>query len=325
MAQSEKTEVVGIGSCTVDFFAIVPRLLGAEEKINADRMEIHAGGVTANNLTQVARLGAKTGWLGLIGDDENGRIIQKEFREDGMDLSGIEIVKGEMSSLTWIPVDAAGERCIYMFPNVTGKISVHQVRGRFAPHIKAAKHFHTEASQLPIAPVREAMSVAHESGVRVIFDLDVSPNFFAQSNLGTQEELTAALKLADVLKPCKAAARELTGEKDYERIADKLLRLGPSLVAITMGTDGCLIASSKEKAQVPAFKVDVVDTTGAGDAFMGGLSYGLLQGWDNKRVGLFANACAALCCTKVGARAMSKRDEVAEFIQAKSPKGMPAF
>jgi fructokinase len=318
-------EVVGIGSCTVDFFAIVPRLLGPEEKINADRMEIHAGGVTANNLTQVARLGATTGWLGLIGDDENGRIIQKAFKDDGVDLSGIEITKGEYSSLTWIPVDAEGERCIYMFPNVTGKISVFQVRNRFAPHIKAAKHFHTEASQLHIAPVKEALHVARDAGVRTLFDLDVSPNFFAQSNLGTQEELAEALKLVDVLKPCKAAARELTGDADYEKIATKLLKLGPKLVAITMGNDGCLIASDKEKAQVPAFKVDVVDTTGAGDAFMGGLSYALLQGWDFKKVGTFANACAALCCTKVGARAMSKRDDVIAFIKAKAPAGAAAF
>jgi sugar/nucleoside kinase (ribokinase family) len=322
---NKTVDVVGIGSCTVDYFAIVPRLLGPEEKINATRMEIHAGGVTANNLTQVARLGASTGWLGLIGDDENGRIIQKAFADDGADLSGIEIVKGEHSSLTWIPVDAEGERCIYMFPNVTGKISVYQVTTRFAPHIRKAKHFHTEASQLPIAPVKEAMRVAREAKVRVLFDLDVSPGFFCQSDLGTQEELTESLKLVDVLKPCKAAARELTGESDYDKIAEKLLKLGPSLVAITMGTDGCLIASAKQKAHVPAFKVEVVDTTGAGDAFMGGLSYGLLQGWDLERVGLFANACAALCCTKVGARAMSKHDEVVAFIKSKSPAGAAAF
>jgi sugar/nucleoside kinase (ribokinase family) len=327
MSQNANTnaEVVGIGSCTVDFFAIVPRLLGSEEKINAERMEIHAGGVTANNLTQVARLGARTGWLGLIGDDENGRTIQKAFRDDGMDLSGIEIVKGEMSSLTWIPVDAQGERCIYMFPNVTGKISVHQVRSRFAPHIKAAKHFHTEASQLPIAPVKDAMHVAKDAGVRVIFDLDVSPSFFAQSNLGTQEELCASLRLVDVLKPCKAAAKELTGEADYKRIADALLGLGPKLVALTMGADGCLIASREETVHVPAFKPCVVDTTGAGDAFMGGLSYALLQGWDHQRVGTFANACAALCCTKVGARAMAKHDEVVAFIKSQSPAGAAAF
>ena len=318
---ASNVEVVGIGSCTVDYFAIVPRLLAAEEKINATRMEIHAGGVTANNLTQVARLGASTGWLGLIGDDENGRIIQKAFADDHMDVSGIEIVRNELSSLTWIPVDAAGERCIYMFPNVTGKITELQVATRFASHIKKAKHFHTEASQLPILPVKAAMHVAHDAGVRVIFDLDVAPSFFCAAGLGTQEELTASLTLVDVLKPCKAAARELTGEGNYEKVAKALLRLGPNLVAITLGADGCLIATAKELVHVPAFKVDVVDTTGAGDAFMGGLSYALLQNWDLKRVGSFANACAALCCTKVGARAMSKYNEVATFIdrnQAKS-------
>jgi fructokinase len=308
-------DVVGIGSCGVDYFAIVPRLLGAEQKINADHMEIHAGGVTGNNLTQVARLGASTGWLGLIGDDENGRLIQKAFQDDGMDLSGVEIVKGEHSSMTWIPVDARGERCIYMFPNVNGKLSPHQVLTRFAPHIEKAKHFHTEASQLPIAPVKEAMQVAKQARVRVFFDLDVAPSFFCQMGLGTQGELCESLRLVDVLKPCKAAAREITGESDWDKMANRLLGLGPSLVAVTQGAEGCLIASREKRVHVPAFNVEVVDTTGAGDAFMGGLSYGLLEGWDFERVGTFANACAALCCTKVGARAMSKRDEVLTFIK----------
>jgi sugar/nucleoside kinase (ribokinase family) len=320
-----KVDVVGIGSCTVDYFAIVPRLLGPEEKINATRMEIHAGGVTANNLTQVARLDASTGWLGLIGDDENGRTIQKAFTDDGMDLSGIEVVKGEHSSLTWIPVDVAGERCIYMFPNVTGKITVHQILARFAQHIRAAKHFHTEASQLPIAPVKQAMQVAHDGSVRVLFDLDVAPSFFAAANLGTQDELCSALRLADVLKPCKAAAREMTGEADYQKIAKSMLGLGPKIVALTLGADGCIIAGSGKIVHVPALKVEVVDTTGAGDAFMGGLSFGLLQGWDFERVGLFANACAALCCTRVGARAMAKRDEVMALIKTQAPKGAAAF
>src|SRR5215467_1425238 len=133
------TEVVGIGSCGIDYFAIVPRLLGADQKINADRLEVHAGGVTGNNLTQVARLGATAGWLGLLGDDESGRLIAKAFTEDGLDLSGIEIIPGEQSTFTWIPVDANGDRCIYMFPNVNGKLTANQVRARFAKHIQAAK------------------------------------------------------------------------------------------------------------------------------------------------------------------------------------------
>jgi fructokinase len=235
------------------------------------------------------------------------------------------VVRGERSALTWIPVGPGGERCIYMFPNVTGKLSILHVRNRFGSHIKNAKHFHTEASQLPIAPLKEAMRLAKDAGVRVFLDLDVTPRFFAQMNLGRQDELCDALKLVDVLKPCKAAAREMTGITDYNRMADHLLNLGPKIVAITQGEDGCLIASREKKVQVTSFRVNVVDTTGAGDAFMGGLSYGLLQEWDLERVGIFANACAALCCTKVGARAMSRLEEVLAFVRSHTRTDAPVL
>jgi len=314
----KQIEVVGLGSCTVDFFALVPKLIGADEKINADKLEIHAGGVTANNLTQVARLGAPTGWFGLIGGDDNGRIILDAFQADGMDSSAIEVVAGERSSFTWIPVDRKGERCIYMFPNVTAQVTPAQIRDRFAPYIRQAKHLHTEASQLPMAPVLEAIRIARSAGVQVVFDLDVPPEDFLGSGIGTEADLVDALKMTDILKPCKAAARTLSGETDPEKMAAKLLSLGPKTVAITMGSEGCLIATQKQRVREPAFSVKVVDTTGAGDAFMGGLSYALLQGWPLDRVGLFANACAALCCTKVGARAMAGRPEVEALMASKT-------
>ena len=322
---AQDTQVVGIGSCGVDYFAIVPRLLGPEEKINADRMEIHAGGVTGNNLTQVGRLGATAGWLGLIGDDESGRLITKAFADDGLDLSGIEVIKGEQSTFVWIPVDHQGERCIYMFPNVNGKLSAEQVHRLFSSQITQARHFHTEASQLPLPPVKEGMQIARGAGVRVIFDLDVAPSYFAQAKLGSKDELIEALRLVDVLKPCKAAAREITGETDYERMATKLLGLGPKIVALTMGADGCLIAGGNEMVHIPPFKVACTDSTGAGDAFMGGLSYGLLQEWDYQRVGTFANACAAICCTKVGARSMGRRDDVMALIRSQRQAEASAF
>src|SRR5258708_33709825 len=174
-------EVVGIGSCGIDYFAIVPRLLAADEKINADRLEIHAGGVTGNNLTQVARLGASAGWLGLIGDDESGRLITKAFADDGLDLSGVETIKGEQSTFTWIPVDAHGERCIYMFPNINGKLSVELVRSRFAPNIKSAKHFHTDASQLPLPPSQAGRQAAPQAGVVVTVEIDGSPTYLTHA------------------------------------------------------------------------------------------------------------------------------------------------
>jgi sugar/nucleoside kinase (ribokinase family) len=321
----EPAQVVGIGSCGIDYFAIVPRLLGPEEKINADRMEIHAGGVTGNNLTQVGRLGISAAWLGLIGDDDSGRLITKAFADDGLDLSGIQTIKGEQSTFVWIPVDSQGERCIYMFPNINGRLSAEQVRTLFSSHISKAKHFHTEASQLPLPPIKEGMQIARSAGVRVIFDLDVAPSYFAQARLGTEEELLAALQLVDVLKPCKAAAREITGESDYEKMAAKLLSLGPKIVALTMGADGCLIASAEQMVRIPPFQVKIVDSTGAGDAFMGGLSYGLLQDWDHQRVGVFANACAAICCTKVGARSMGRHDDVMALIKSQRRAEASAF
>jgi ribokinase len=309
----------------MDYFAIVPRLLGAEEKINVERIEVHAGGVTANNLTQVARLGARAGWLGLIGDDESGRLITRAFAEGGLDLSGIEVVRGEKSTFTWIPVDAQGERCIYMFPNVNGTLSAEQVRTRFAGHIVKARHFHTEASQLPLAPIREGMRIAREAGVRVIFDLDVAPSYFSQAGLASESDLIETLALADVLKPCKAAAREISGEAEYEKMATKLLALGPKIVAVTMGAEGSLVATANTMDHVSALKVAVVDSTGAGDAFMGGLSFGLLKGWELPDAALFANACAALCCTKVGARTMGRFAEVLALIKSQRPADASAF
>ncbi len=318
---ARRNDVVGLGSCTVDFFALVPHLIGADEKVNANGLEIHAGGVTANNLTQVARLGASAAWIGLLGDDENARIVREEFSQDRMDLSGLETIPGERSSFTWIPVDAQGERCIYMFPNVTARVTPAQIRKRFADHIRQARHFHTEASQLPMPPVLEASRVAKEAHVRVFFDLDVAPSYFVKAGLGTEAELREALRLTDVLKPCKAAARELAGNTDFERVGRKLLELGPRLVAITMGAEGCVIASAEKTAHVPSLRVSVVDTTGAGDAFMGGLSYALLRGFDHEHAGLFANACAALCCTKVGARAMARLDAVETLLRAGQSAG----
>ncbi len=315
-ASSPQVEVVGIGSCTVDYFALISRLIHADEKINVERVEVHAGGVTANNLTQVARLGARAGWFGLLGDDENGRIIREAFERDGMDVSAVVEVKGARSSFTWIPVDRQGERLIYMFPNVTATVTSQQVREHFGGYIRQARHLHSEASQLPLAPVLEAMTIARSAGVKNLFDLDVDPTYFVRdARLGTEAELVQALKLADVLKPCKAAARELTGMNETEQMARKLLTFGPKRVAITLGGDGCLVAEGDRVAHAPSYRVSVVDTTGAGDAFMGGLSFATLQDWDLEQCGRFANACAALCCTRVGARAMAKRAEVDELMK----------
>ena len=314
----KQIEVVGLGSCTVDFFALVPKLIGAEEKINADKLEIHAGGVTANNLTQVARLGAPTGWFGLIGGDDNGRIILDAFKDDDMDASAIEVVAGERSSFTWIPVDRKGERCIYMFPNVTAQVTPAQIRDRFAPYIRQAKHLHTEASQLPMAPVLEAIRIAKDcrssGGVRSGRSARRLPWF------GNRHRSRSGGRLENDRHP---EALQNRCARDFRRKRSR--KNGGEIIEPRSENRGdhhgkrrLLACHAKRSACTSLLsRVKVVDTTGAGDAFMGGLSYALLQGWPLDRVGLFANACAALCCTKVGARAMAKRPEVEALMASK--------
>lgn len=312
---TNRIEVVGLGSCVVDYFALTPRIIGAEEKIIVESLEVHPGGVTANNLVQVARLGLKAGWFGYTGDDDNGKLLLRSFREEGMDVSRVKVIEGERASSAWITVDGEGRRSIYMFPNVTATVNPEAVREDFSDYIKQAAHFHTEASQLPLAPVITAMDIAREGGTKVFFDLDIDPHYLLnEDGLGSEEELMAVLSLSDVLKPCKGSARELTGLGDPEAMALKLLDYGPKMVAITLGEEGCCVATAGKVVHSPAFKVDVVDTTGAGDAFMGGLSFAVKQEWELDRVASFANACAAYCCTRVGARAMGTREEVEKIL-----------
>ena len=317
--EKNRIEVTGIGTLAVDYFAVVPKLIGAEEKIISSRLEVHAGGVSGNVLTQVARLGARAGWLGKVGDDDAGRILLDEFGKEGIDGSHAEVVPGGFSMITWIQVDARGERSIVMFPNVLGTLTPEEVEKKHGAYIAASSVLHTEACLLPLKPVIRAMEIARENGVRVVFDLDVPPSdFIGSMKLATEEELSRALQLADVLIPCKGAASELLETDDIVGNAKKLLDFGPRTVAITLGDRGCIVINEDEFVEIPAFKVKVVDTTGAGDAFHGGFIYGMLRGWDLERIGTLANGCGALCCTELGARSMGRMEDVQKLIDSGS-------
>jgi sugar/nucleoside kinase (ribokinase family) len=310
-----QVEVTGLGTLAVDYFALLPRLIGAEEKIISQGYEVHPGGVAGNVLTQVARLGVGAGWFGMIGEDEPGEILVREFRKEGVDCSHVESVAGEHTMITWIQVDRRGERSIVMFPNVLNRLTVEDVERKHADYIRQGRMLHAEACLLPLAPVLRALEIAREAGVKVVFDLDVPPSSFVhEMGLGTMDQISRALELADVLIPCKAAAAELLESEDIVGNARRLLELGPRTVAITLGDRGCVVLDRDQFHIVPAFPVEAVDTTGAGDAFHGGFIYNVLRGMDLHSAGAFANACGAICCTRVGARAMGTLEDITTLI-----------
>jgi sugar/nucleoside kinase (ribokinase family) len=208
-------DVAGIGSMAVDRVHRTTRILGVDEKgllgdvAGVGPVQSFVGGVVLNHLGWAASLGLRTAIFGRQADDANGR-----FLRDAMDRLGIErdlVLDGSASSVSEIFVDAAGARAIYMAPGATADTTAEQVRRDHAATIRRAARLTTEVSQLPLAAAREALAIARASGVATLVDLDVPPSDALRS-LGSEAELDAVLRGADLLKPAKAAARELLGD-----------------------------------------------------------------------------------------------------------------
>ena len=300
-------DVAGIGSMGVDRVHRTARILGVDEKgllgdvAGAGPVQSFVGGVVLNHLGWAACLGLRTAIFGRQAQDANGR-----FLRDAMDRLGIErdlVLEGSASSVAEIFVDAAGGRAIYMAPGATAETTAEHVRRDHAATIRRAARLTTEVSQLPLAAAREAIAIARAAGIPALVDLDVPPSD-ALRTLGSEAELEAILRGADLLKPSKAAARELAGDAraDALGLARALrARFGNAAVVVTDADAGCAIAAEGFEGWVRAKPVRAVDTTGAGDAFLGGLLTALRLGLGWEAAGRLANACGAACVEKLGA------------------------
>jgi len=303
--EEKQFDLVGIGSMVVDLIYRTPRIIGAEEKIILSKYETGealkklVGGVTLNHLAWASLLGLRAGIFGKQGDDEYGRFLRA-----GMDRYGIDkhlTLDGSASSFAQIFVDPEGGRSIYMSPAATSETTGDYLRAQHAGYIRRSRMLSTEISQLPLEAVVAALEVARESGVVTVLDVDVLRSD-AIKTLGRWEEFERALELADYLKPSKGTAAEMTGQSDALSAAKALReKYGARAVVITDGEAGCAIASDEFTDRVPAYRIRSVDSTGAGDAFLGGLIAGLRYGLSWPDTLRLANACGAACCEISGA------------------------
>jgi arabinose-5-phosphate isomerase len=302
-----RLDVVGIGSMVVDRVHRARRLVGAEAKVLLRDVEpggpvaTHVGGVVLNHLGWAAALGLRAGIFGRQGDDANGRFLRA-----AMDRLGIErdlVLEGHATSMAEIFVDDDGERAIYMAPGATAETTAEHVRRHHAETIRRARRLTTEVSQLPLDAARQALAIAREAGIPTVVDLDLPPAD-ALAELGDEAALDAVLRAADLLKPAKVAARELVSGADPDPLVMARAmrgRFGNAAVVVTDGAAGCAIAAEGFEGFVPARRVQAVDTTGAGDAFLGGLLAALHRGLGWEDAGRLANACGAACAEKLGA------------------------
>ncbi len=312
--------VVGIGSNVVDVIYRVNRIAGPEEKTyilpdeaGAVVTEI-AGGVTLNHLAWTAQMGVPAGLFGFQGDDRYGAMIRDEMDRHGIDRSAIRVMEGRASGFSVVNVAEDADRAIYMARALTAETTAAHVETDFADYIRSAAMVTTEISQLPLDAVIAVLRIAHEAGVPTVLDVDVPPDFAIEvAGLGSTEDFEEALRLADVVKPAKAAALQMAEADTSEERAERIFnRYGARLVAITEGAQGSIVTDGKQTVRAPAKPVEARDTTGAGDAFLGGLIAGLFHGLSLGDTASLANACGAVCCRIPGAfpQLGSSRDDV---------------
>lgn len=317
-------DIVGFGVNAIDQVIQLYRIPTADAKVVCPppKYELYPGGVMGNTLTGLARLGLRTGFIGKIGDDNFGSLLQQYSREDGIDMSVCSVEAGSYSPWTWIVVDKEGERTITLFPNVLDTINVEYIRSRRS-YISSARILHLEGSEMKLAPSIEAALIAKKTGVKVSFDLDIpAHDLINELGLCSAEELDELIRLSDYFIPCIGAAEQLSDTADPLQMAKTLQqRYGNKVVALSHGSEGCFVASAEENFQSPAFTITPVDGTGSGDAFHAGMLYGLIEQWPLRRTAQFANACGALNTIVLGARTgMTNASAVEAFIQSATEK-----
>lgn len=302
MTGAKDLDVVGIGSMVVDRIHRAHRFVGPDDKVllvpfaDGGAVEKIVGGVTLNHLAWARALGLRAGLFGRQAEDEHGRFIRAEAARLGLETD--IALDGASSSFSLVFVALDGARGIYMAPGATADTRPDHL-ARHHPFLGRAHAVSTEISQLPLDTVIAVLEAGRAAGATTFLDVDLPPSE-AVPALGSAADLARAISLADVLKPTAAAARALAGDAPLPDLARRLWR-GRRLVGITDGERGAVLCDGGDPVTVPGFGVDVVDTTGAGDAWFGGLIAGLSRGLPLSELARLANACGAACVEAYGA------------------------
>jgi ribokinase len=287
-----KLEVICFGALNVDKLYKVDRIAKAEEESVILDFKEAPGGSAANTAVGLARLGVKTGYIGKVAEDREGGILLKSFIDEGVDTSGIVISRVGRSGSVIGFVDQEGNRALYLDPGVNDTLSFEEINLKYLEDVKFL-HLTSFVGETPFEAQKKLLQVVPD--VKVTFDPGI---IYARKGL---KKLKPIIERCYAIMPNENEVQLLTG-KNYLEGAEILLKEGAEIVAVKLGKRGCYITNGRESHTVEAFKVKVVDTTGAGDAFCAGFIYGLLKGRDLNECGILGNFVASRCLTRMGAR-----------------------
>lgn len=300
-------KILVLGSSNVDLILRIPRFHDPGETIRAKNLVTVFGGKGANQAIASKRLGGKVGFITKLGLDSYGKAYRHYLIENGLPRKWILQDEGLPTGMALIEVNPQGENRIIVSPGANGSLLTKDLKS----FTQVWKGIHVFVAQLeiPLQTVSMALQAAKDRGALTL--LNPSPSIPLPSGL---------LSFVDFLVPNEWEAQSLTGikmkrDQDLPKVAKSLLSRGVKNVVITLGPKGLFFKNRVEEIWMEAFRVKAVDTTAAGDAFMGALACGLSEGKPIPEILRFANGAGALATTKLGAQpSLPLRKDLESFL-----------
>ena len=299
-------DVFVVGSINQDFVLSVERRPAPGETVTDARLATHNGGKGANQAAAAALLGASVAFLGRVGDDGFGGPLVRSLADKGVDTSLVHEVPGSSTGTAFITVTPDGENAITVAPGANRRLTAEDV-DHASEWIQQARVLVAQM-EIPPQAVLRAVEVAAGSGTRALINL--APPFEVPRTL---------LEKLDPLVVNEHEAAFLLGES-VEGVdgalsaAPELLSLGPRSVVVTVGDDGAVFSGGESAQHLTAPEVEVVDTTGAGDAFVGALAARLADNAPLEDAVAYAVRAGAAAVTKEGAQGALPTPETVEAL-----------
>jgi sulfofructose kinase len=280
-------DVVGMGLNSVDFLCVVPAFPASNSKMRIDRFSKQGGGQVATAMVALRRWGLKVKYIGKVGSDELGQFSLDSIQQELVDTSGVTVESNASSQMAVILVERpSGDRTILWDRDVRLMYREGELRKE---DICSGKILHLDGHDVRAAI--QCARWAREAGISTVIDIDkVEP--------GTPE----LIREIDFVITSSRFPIAFTGIQDREKALLELRNYTPGFLCATLGDEGAMALIDGKITYVKGFKVNTVDTTGAGDIFHSGFIYGLLQNWEVMEILRFANAAAGLKCRDLGGR-----------------------
>ncbi len=286
--------VIVVGSVNVDLVVTTERLPGPGETVIGGHFAQHHGGKGGNQAVAAARLGATTAFIGAVGHDVFGTDARAALEAEGVDVRGLATVPGESTGVALIVVDATGENSIAVAGGANAVLSSVQVRAALRRLQLTPADVVLVGHEIRTGATHEALRFARLAGARTILNPAPADGL---------ERWT--LELADILTPNEGELAKLVGEEGRPSARAKRLlgeQPGRRGALVSLGAKGAVLVVGRVVRTIPAPRVEVVDTVGAGDALNGALAAGLAAGLDLAEAARRAVVAASLAVTRAGAR-----------------------